>query len=712
MEKGRNVGVRLTESDVILDVDPKNFEDGDNPLERFKKDTGLRIGLYPTVVTGSGGLHVYMKKPENVSIRDSLADYRGLEFKSKGRQMVAPGSIHPGTLRTYEWDEFGPTLTDGVPDAPALMLNVIRRPLGSQATGGGEISAEQLSEMLEALEVGDFRDQTAWLELMMASHHATAGDGRDEFIEWSTGDPDYQDEGTNIGLRWDSLHNDRDAAITFRTLFKAVSDAGRVDLLPRRSAVDDFQDDELDEGVDEEVPEHERKGPLEKLNDTYTTVMDGSKFRVVWQEVDPTQNPPRAFWTKAHKQDFSDMLAHRKIAQEDGKPVPLAKAWLEWPGRNHAKGMIFDPERDHKGYLNMWKGWAFQPVKREGAWSLLDSLLHDVLCDGDSDLYEFMLNWAAYMVQHPGSPAEVAICFRGGKGVGKGTFGRALARIAGRHGMHITSSEHLTGRFNDHLRDTIFLFADEALKPYDKEGESRLKGLITEPTLLFEGKGRDPIQDKNRLHVMMASNEDWFVPAGPDGERRFVVADANTSWQGNHALFSKLNAQMNNGGNEALLWDLLQRDIVGWTPRENMPVSAALVDQKMRNLDPVGQWWMHCLQEGAFATAETYKPEEPWDEESQYFGADELQRDFENFAKRAGVRSPLGMGRANTKIFFGELRKYTEVSNRTTMKPSDEWSGVSTRSDGRVNAYLIPTLVECRERFELMIGGDIDWETD
>jgi len=46
------------------------------------------------------------------------------------------------------------------------------------------------------------------------------------------------------------------------------------------------------------------------------------------------------------------------------------------------------------------------------------------------------------------------------------------------------------------------------------------------------------------------------------------------------------------------------------------------------------------------------------------------------------------------------------------MKPSDEWSGVSTRSDGRVNAYLIPTLVECRERFELMIGGDIDWETD
>lgn len=34
---------------------------------------------------------------------------------------------------------------------------------------------------------------------MMACHHATAGEGRQEFIEWSTGGVGYEDHGEVIG---------------------------------------------------------------------------------------------------------------------------------------------------------------------------------------------------------------------------------------------------------------------------------------------------------------------------------------------------------------------------------------------------------------------------------------------------------------------------------------------------------------------------------
>ena len=55
-----------------------------------------------------------------------------------------------------------------------------------------------------------------------------------------------------------------------------------------------------------------------------------------------------------------------------------------------------------------------------------------------------MLNWSAFMIQHPEKQAEVALVIKGQKGTGKGTFFRALYKLAGRHGMHISNQQHFT----------------------------------------------------------------------------------------------------------------------------------------------------------------------------------------------------------------------------------------------------------------------------
>jgi len=250
MEAGDNVGVRLTRADLILDVDPRGFPEGedlttDNPFRRLCADVGLDIDQYPTVVTGSDGLHIYMTKPEDVSTRDSLNDqYPGVEFKSFGRQVVAPGSIHPDTRRPYLWDKDRPELDAlGADPAPDSLLDLIRRPEGAAPTGGGEHDQDELARMLDTLDPEDFQDHDAWLQLMQACHHATAGDGRDEFIEWCTRDPEYADHGTIIGLRWDSLHSDnKGARVTYKTLHKLLRDAGAEDAIPRTPAKDDFDD--------------------------------------------------------------------------------------------------------------------------------------------------------------------------------------------------------------------------------------------------------------------------------------------------------------------------------------------------------------------------------------------------------------------------------------------------------------------------------------
>jgi hypothetical protein len=102
MREGRNVGVRLRPTDLVVDVDPRNFGAGENPVARLEADLGIKLEHWPQVVTGSGGAHYYMTIPEDSLLSETVEDYPGIEFKVHKRQVVAPGSSHPGTGKPYK----------------------------------------------------------------------------------------------------------------------------------------------------------------------------------------------------------------------------------------------------------------------------------------------------------------------------------------------------------------------------------------------------------------------------------------------------------------------------------------------------------------------------------------------------------------------------------------------------------------------------------
>ncbi|MEE8609027.1 MAG: bifunctional DNA primase/polymerase [Nitrospiraceae bacterium] len=709
LASGNNVGVRLRATDLVIDVDPRNFVEGDDPLRRLCEDTGLNLDNFPHVITGSGGDHFYMTKPVDVSVRDTLEGYRGIEFKTIGRQVVSAGSIHPTTKATYEWDALdGPPLRDA-PPAPDKLINVVRRPAGNKTTsGGGEYSQEEVAQMLDALDPEDYRDHDTWLTLMMACHHASGGDARTEFVEWSTRDPEFSDEGTSIGRRWDSLHSARGdgPTVTHRTLIKALTDGGHEDAIPRTSAEDDFDDDpDVPPDEDNGEPEHERLGPIERMNVNHVAVMFGNKFRIMYREMDWDAPTPREVWRSMAPYDFRQKFANKKL-QRDGKVIGLPDAWLESGKRRSADQVIFDPEHDRPNCLNLWTGWAVEPVK--GDWSLLQEMLHEALCDGDDAVYKYVLDWSAYMVQHPSQPAEVALCFQGAKGGGKGTFCRALKNLAGAHGIAITASKQMTGQFNSHLRECILLFADEAVNPYDKQAEGMLKSIITEPQLAYEPKGVDLRMGRNHIHLVMASNDDWFVPMSLEGERRFMTQRINASWVGHFGRFKELNAQMDReGGQAAMLWDLLNRDLKGWAPRSGIPQTAASREQKIRSLSPIGGWWFNALCDGEFP-GEVLRNGEWYLEPIRIFKSD-MRASFEAHCHSIGVK-PGSSGRGLDMLFAKELTKLCPGMRSKLREPvPEDRPDIVASSDDRALAVELPALDECRANMERLLGGPVDW---
>ncbi|RUQ90280.1 bifunctional DNA primase/polymerase [Brucella abortus] len=270
MERGDNVGVRLRATDLVLDVDPRAFPDGqtmqtDNPFKRLCRDVGLEPDDYPTVETGSGGLHLYMTKPDDVSVRDSLPDYEGVEFKTLGRQVVSAGSIHPTTKRTYAWDFLTPTLAEA-PAAPQRLVNLIRRP--------GRAAGDRRRRAHPGGTGGDARPpRPRGLPGARRLAHPDAGLPPRHRGRRPRGVRRVVHQGPRVlrprrvvGRRWDSLHSDNDggARVTHRTLHKLLRDAGAEDAIPRPSAVDDFEavgpDDLPDGAMDGPVEEHEKKG--------------------------------------------------------------------------------------------------------------------------------------------------------------------------------------------------------------------------------------------------------------------------------------------------------------------------------------------------------------------------------------------------------------------------------------------------------------------
>jgi predicted P-loop ATPase len=127
-----NFGLILQDHQLILDVDPRNFPKGRNVLRELEEAIGLsRKWTEPTFVvrTGTGGYHIYLTKDPLIPIKKNLPSFPGIDFLSRGCQVVGPGSVHPDTRNPY-------LIVSGTPSVllPAhdMLLEMLEAPVAAQ----------------------------------------------------------------------------------------------------------------------------------------------------------------------------------------------------------------------------------------------------------------------------------------------------------------------------------------------------------------------------------------------------------------------------------------------------------------------------------------------------------------------------------------------------------------------------------------------------
>lgn len=587
-EEKRNGGIRLKASQLVVDIDPRNG--GDKGWLQLCADLGIDDSKYPKVITGSGGVHLYMAKPEDLLVRDTLDSehYDGVEFKTKGRQVVAAGSIHPnGTA--YKWDESHPTLTAEPPMAPRRLLKAIERPTRSAVSGGGQMTPDQVAAALANLDAEDFDDHSKWLQIMQACHHASAGEARSEFVDWSTQDPTYAKDAYIIGKRWDSLHAEKNDGVTFRTLNKFLRDAGAAAF----QATGSVGEDEFDDDPDYNQPKADDGDDLDfdtpaKLSDEYAmfdvpddgVAPEPSKFEVLedWQFITDSMqfvhDDGVQTWNKEQFAMQFGYLSRKGDVVTDIKrgKIPLRKYDRQVYIPNGKPVVTYEGAPA----FNTWRPSAMTPKKGDHQW-FLD---HVAFMFPDRTSRGYVLDYMAQLIQHPEVKFHFALLIQSAQGVGKGALAMVLRKIIGKRNCVEPSNDEVTKHWTGWQDSAQLAIINELMAGGSAVVLNRLKAPITEDTLRIEKKFGNTFSIPNHMNIFGMTNFKDALPITNDDRRWLILFSTVEAKPADY--YASLFANIADDDKVAAVMHYLMNRFIELDPKGKAPSTAAKREMEQR----------------------------------------------------------------------------------------------------------------------------------
>ena len=397
------------------------------------------------------------------------------------------------------------------------------------------------------------------------------------------------------------------------------------------------------------------------------------------------------------KDAFSDRLKRERLTQsDDDTGRDKAKYWMQHPLASHYHRLEFDPEKSpgHNGLMwNLWRGFAVDP--RPGDWRLLQEHIFENICNGNETHAKWLLNWMALAVQKPSHVIGTAPVLKGLPGTGKGILANMFGRIWGVHYTTITNESHVSGRFNAHLNGKRFVFVDEGTFGGNRKDAGTIKTRITEEWFIMEPKGVDPIRMRNRMIFMFASNETSIV-AADKADRRFQVLEVGDRHRNDRSYFAAIVRQMEEGGYEAMLHDLLARDL-GDGPDPHITIKTdALFEQILYTQPPEMRYLFHILDEARLPQNEVAGPT------STTIKA--MYSEFQSLHPDARYVSMPGLARF-IKSAIPDMKTYAAGKY---VVPKFKGGGDTERS----TRYTFPDLPLSRGAFEIFVGQRVPWSND
>jgi putative DNA primase/helicase len=252
----------------------------------------------------------------------------------------------------------------------------------------------------------------------------------------------------------------------------------------------------------------------------------------------------------------------------------------------------FDPAgTDARIKCNLWGGWPTEP--KAGQCKVLLELL-EYLCSGEEnprEIYQWVLRWLAYPIQHPGAKMRTALVFHGPQGAGKNLFFETVMAIYGEYGRIVDQSA-IEDKFNDWASRKLFLIADEVVARAELyHVKNKLKGIVTGEWIRINPKNVAAHDERNHVNLVFLSNERQPLVLDKDDRRYTVIWTPEKLPEG---FYGDIRAELDAGGVAALHHHLATLDLGDFTEHSKPPMTQSkrdVIDISMDSIERFVQDW-------------------------------------------------------------------------------------------------------------------------
>lgn len=382
---------------------------------------------------------------------------------------------------------------------------------------------------------------------------------------------------------------------------------------------------------------------------------------------------------------------------DKGRWIAAFPVWQRSISRKSYEGIEFRPlppcvaDRGRANFVNSWRGWSVKP-RQGGRYDKLIDLTRYGMCQESESLFDWFWAYLAHSVQRPGKLPGTAIVMYGNQGVGKNTVFDAIASLCRDHSIEVTTEEQLTGRFTSHLCNQLYVLSDEATYSRSRAALGRLKALITSPTLAVEEKGKPIYTTRNCTRLFIATNNDEAFPAAI-GERRSAVFKFSDVYKEDQTFFNQLRSELESGGREALLYDLLHADLSALPNPTVIPKTKALVEQQVFALDSVTSFALDSLESGQLVREAEHKYDCMWPE---HVAISDLWSSY----LRHTIEGKYRYQASSPRTMLKQLAPLLGLSTESRTK----WMRDSDGEKRKPKTRQVPTLEEAATAFEEATG--------
>ncbi len=348
-----------------------------------------------------------------------------------------------------------------------------------------------------------------------------------------------------------------------------------------------------------------------------------------------------------------DHQEHLLVALSDVRDLcirrELYRAWMEHPERKVVRldEVGFDPGgKDPNIKCNLWAGWPTQPAQGSCE-NLLDLLGYMCSREGkrSQELYDWVLRWIAYPIQHPGAKMRTALVVHGPQGTGKNLLFESIMQIYGRYGRIIDQAA-VEDKYNDWASCKLFLIADEVIARSELYHiKNKLKSLITGEWIRINPKHVKAYDERNHVNMVFLSNERMPVVLEEDDRRHCVIWTPPAL---SKQFYDTVKQEIANGGIAALHHYLLHLDLSGFDEHTKPPMTDAKAELIHLSRDTASEFYYE-LEGGEFGDLNRFA-----------ILTEDLFHLYREWASKNGYRSP-----ANKKRLVDTLtRKHGMIKLR------------------------------------------------